>query len=128
MGKMEQLKMTDHPFEEQRTHQKEFLAKLQDDDREVHALLFRVGNLSFRFHQDIACEPDEDDYLSWLEGLDDGVRPSLEKMGFDKCRTMLALRLHASERSDRGYYNYLKKHLTSEDYTNWFKLTGNEQP
>ncbi|MEC3881804.1 hypothetical protein [Parapedobacter sp. 10938] len=127
MENKEQLKMTDHPLEEQRTNQERFLAKLSEDDREVHALLFRVGNLTYRFHDDVACEPDEDDYQSWLEGLDEGVRPSLELMGFEKCRTMLALRLHASERSDRGYYNYLKKNLTPEDYTNWFKLTRREQ-
>jgi|SRR5690606_496289 len=116
------IKMTQHPDPEFRRQQEKFLKEQSEGQREMHALMFKVGNLTYRFHKDKASEPDQEDYISWLDGLEENLKSKMEKLGFEECRTMISLKLHASERKDRGYHNYLQKHMEPEDYRKWREL------
>ncbi len=63
------MEYTEHPIEAQRIHQKMFLSKLSEREREYHAFIFRVGNLTYRYYMDLEAQPSEEDFKDWLLGL-----------------------------------------------------------
>lgn len=44
-------------------------------------------------------EPTEADFYEWLETLPSAIATQLSGHGFEKCKDLLSLRLHASERN-----------------------------
>lgn len=107
----------DHPNEEQREKQRIFLNGLSQQDRPYHARLFRIGNTTFRYHT--AIEPTESDYLNWLEGLREPIKSAMKEKGYQACMSTLSLKRHAMELADHGLDEYLKQHLSEDDYTWW---------
>lgn len=105
-------------------NQKRFLDNLPESEREEPAFLFRVGNLSYRYYMDLLAEPNEDDYFDWLIGLPPNIASDMEQKGFEACRGMLSLRRHTAERNDRGLTEFMKAHLSEEDYKRWVSNSG----
>ncbi|WP_262250280.1 hypothetical protein [Parapedobacter soli] len=113
------MDLTEHPIRAQRANQKRFLDTLPESEREEHAFLFRVGNLSYRYYMDLLAEPNEEDYSDWLIGLPPNIANDMKQKGFEECRGMLPLRRHTAERSDRGLDEFMKAHLSDADFQRW---------
>lgn len=109
-----------HPDSECQRKQEEFLKNCPPEDREFHARLFRYGNAVYRYHQ-LANAPSNKDslklyYEEWLQGLPDNIRIDMEKKGFEKCKSIVPFTRYVNERNDMGLDEWLKKHLSEDDY------------
>ena len=113
----------EHPNEEQRNNQAKFLNECPPEQKEFHATIFRLGNAAYVYHQ-LAQETSEKTlkmyYAEWLEGLPDNIRKSMEKRGFDGCKTAFPYTRYVNERNDAGMDEWMREHLTPEDYR-WYK-------
>ncbi|MCA8833307.1 hypothetical protein [Hymenobacter pini] len=116
---MEELLHPRHPVDAQHQAQLQALAQLADEQRHEMAQLFRFGNAAYRYQMQAAGEVTEADYQDWLEGLPAGFRQAMERDGFAKCKSTLALRRHALERRDVGYEAYIQSVLSAEDWQAW---------
>jgi len=108
-----------HPNPLNQKNQRDFLLQCSPTEREYHASIFRIGNAAFVYHQ-LASETSltklKSFYLEWLEGLPSNIRKDVEKKGFEKCRTMWPFARYVNERNDVGMDEWMKKHLSDEDY------------
>lgn len=111
-----------HPNHEIQKKQDEFLKQCPENQREFHAKLFRIGNATYKYYE-LASLPEEkilkSYYLEWLEGLPDDFSLYMKKQGFEKCKSVLSFRRYINEREDIGLDEYLKTHLSEEDYTTY---------
>jgi len=118
----------EHPDEKYRKKQSEFLKQCPTEDREMHATIFRIGNASYIYNQ-IAYDTSEKKlklyYDEWLEGLPANIRESMEKHGFEKCKSMLPFTRYVNERNDIGMDEWMREHLTAGDYE-FYKTNGQE--
>lgn len=107
-----------HPDPQIQQNQEEFLKRYPEDQREFHARLFRIGNATYRYHQLAASAGDipESYFEEWLEGLPANIRKDMEKQGFEKCKSMLSFTRYVNECRDIGMDDWMKKHLSEEDY------------
>lgn len=106
-----------HPDEKIQKNQEEFLKKFSGEELEMHSHLFRVGNVSKRYHlRASAFGPTEVDFNEWLEGLPDNIAFDMKKNGFEKCKGILSFTRYVNEKNDIGLDEWMKKHLTKQDY------------
>jgi len=109
----------DHPNQQIQKNQEEFLKQCPENERDFHASLFRIGNASIIYHQR-ANEQNlpklEIYYLEWLQGLPSNIRASMENKGFEECKTMLPFTRYVNERDDIGMDEWMRNHLSEEDY------------
>lgn len=104
--------------------QQAVLESLPEQDREQTAFMFRTGNVASHFYNESEAEPSEEDFLDWLEGLDVNIARTIRKDGFEKHRRSMPLRRHAAERNDMGLDQYMKAHLSEQDFARWQKAAG----
>ena len=111
----------EHPNPEIRNDQKKFLSNLPEDQRDLHARMFRTGNAAIHYHQRAiqSEEPTKDDFKHWLEGLPDTIRRDMEDKGFEQCKTHLPFTRHVMEHRNIGMDAWMKDHLSEEDYNFW---------
>ena len=64
---------------------------------------------------------EERDFNDWLEGLAGKIRKDMEKIGFEKCKTMFPFTRHVMERNDIGMDEWMKQNLDSESLAHWEK-------
>lgn len=107
----------EHPNEAQRIAQQKFLGNLEQPDKDFHARMFRIGNATYHYYGQ--NEPSEQDYLSWLEGLQEPMKSGMSKKGYEACRNMLSLKRHSLELRDLGLDAFMKKNLSTDDYKWW---------
>ena len=109
-----------HPDAKCRKNQEEFLRNCPSSSkREFHARLFRIGNVTYRYHEMVFSDLDnipELYYREWLEGLPEGIKADMEKRGFEGCKTVISFTRYVNERRDIGYEEWLQKYLSNEDY------------
>jgi len=109
----------EHPDEKCRKKQAEILKDCPPEDREMHATLFRIGNATYIYHQ-IADDTSEKNkklyYDEWLEGLPTNIKEGMKKLGFEKCKSVLSFTRYVNERNDIGMDEWMREHLTEEDY------------
>ena len=99
--------------------QEEFLEHCPEEERELHSTLFRIGNATYRYHllsDGINDETRKLYFKEWLEGLPDPIRVDMQKRGFEECKTMLPFTRYVTEREDVGMDEWMKAHLSEEDY------------
>jgi len=111
-----------HPNEKIRKNQEDFLNQCPLADREFHATLFRIGNVSFKYHQQAYNTSDKmlkAYYDEWLEGLPSNIKESMKKHGFERCKSMLPFTRYVNERNDTGMDKWMKERLSEEDYQIW---------
>lgn len=99
--------------------QQTLLESLPEEARDHTAFMFRTGNVASHFYNESEAEPTEEDFIDWLAGLRDDLARKFRQEGFEKHRTSLPLRRHAAERNDMGLDEYMKTHLSEQDFTRW---------
>lgn len=112
-----------HPNPDIQKYQAQFLADCPAEQREFHARMFRLGNADYFYHQEASFQqtPTLADYEHWLEGLPENIRQVMQTKGFEECKTALPFTRHVMERRDIGMADWMKKHLSEEDYQFWKK-------
>jgi hypothetical protein len=114
----------EHPNKKQQECQKGFLEGLPEEQRHKHARLLRFGNASYIYHQQAdEFEPNETDFEEWLTGLPKNIRNDMEMMGFELCRGVLSFSRYIMEKNDIGMKEWMKTHLSKDDYHEYCKLT-----
>jgi hypothetical protein len=113
---MEELLSPRHPLEKHHQSQLAFLRSLPEDRRAYHARLFRLGNAAYRYQQQAEGKVTEEDFEHWLAGLPEKMRHLVAREGFEKNKSVLALRRHALERRDLGYDAFMQATVSAEDW------------
>lgn len=111
-----------HPIEKIQKNQDDFLKRCPDNTKEFHARMFRIGNASYRYHQQANTLNDkiaEKYFYEWLEGLPDNIKADMHAKGFEACKTMLPFTRYVNERCDVGMDDWMKEHLSEEDFKDW---------
>jgi len=108
-----------HPNEQKQKSQEEYLKNCPPEEREFNARLFRIGNATYRYH--LLATADKEDipeeyFFEWLEGLPEPIRADMKKKGFEVCKSILPFTRYVNERRDIGLEQWLKDHLSPEDY------------
>jgi len=114
----------EHPDENCRKNQIEFLNQCPQNEREYHARIFRLGNAAFIYHQmayDTSDTVLEVYYHEWLEGLPPNIKKSMKEHGFERCKSMLPFTRYVNERKDYGMDEWMREHLTEDDYREYKK-------
>jgi len=110
----------EHPDKIIRKNQKDYLARQPEKDREYEAQIFRIGNAACNYYQLASCDTSRDFlemcYKEWLEGLSPPISAEMKKKGFEGCRAVLAFKRYVNERKDIGMDEWMKAHLSEEDY------------
>lgn len=112
-----------HPDPKFQKKQTDFLNQCPLSDREFHATLFRIGNAAYIYHQlayDINDETQKIYYDEWLEGLPENIKKSMKKLGFEGCKNSFPFTRYVNERNDVGMDEWMRQHLSPEDYL-WYK-------
>ena len=110
-----------HPNPKIQKNQDDFLKNCSDKEREFHARIFRIGNATIHYHKLAATSSMnkakfETFYQDWLKGLPDNIREVMEKKGLKGCRSILSFTRYVNERNDFGIAEWMKTHLSAEDY------------
>ncbi|MEM6524702.1 MAG: hypothetical protein AAF693_12945 [Bacteroidota bacterium] len=111
-----------HPIEKFNQAQADLLAKLPEDQRSEQARLLRIGNAAYCYYQEAGQQDlplTRSDFNDWLDGLPSGIRDDMEKRGFEACQNMLPFKRHVLERRDFGMGEWMKNHLSQDDYKFW---------
>lgn len=108
-----------HPNPEKQKSQEEFLKNCPEEERELHAQIFRTGNAMYVYHME-AMKVKEKDlifyYQEWLQGLPPNISEDMKKLGFEYCKTVLPFTRYVNERLDNGLNDWLREHLSKEDF------------
>ena len=111
-----------HPKPEIQRNQEKLLNECPEKTKDFHARLFRIGNATYRHHQ-LAAKPNEDSlklsYEEWLEGLPGNISKDMREKGFEACKTIFPFTRYVNERSDIGMTEWMKEHLSQEDFKYW---------
>jgi hypothetical protein len=112
-----------HPDPKIQANQESFLKQCPDEQKEFHESLFRIGNAAYIYHQQagIGNNISEEYYQEWLDGLPDNIKKEMQKQGFEACKTILSFTRYVNERSDIGMDEWMKNHLSEEDFKSWHK-------
>lgn len=110
-----------YPEDNYNKSQAKFLEGLSQADRPFHAMMFRIGNAASEYHKQAQKEyqPTQQDYEEWLAGLPENIRLAMRAKGFENCRTNSPFTRFVLERRDVGLDEWMKEHLSDEDYTFW---------
>lgn len=114
-----------HPDPKCNEYQAEFLAKCSPDQRSMHELIFKVGNATFRYHQQAKdYNPSETDWKEWLGGLGDPIKSAMEEKGFEECKSILSFTRYVMEKNNQGLDAYLQRNLQADDLIEYNKLVN----
>jgi uncharacterized membrane protein YgaE (UPF0421/DUF939 family) len=113
--------MTEHPDPVLQQRQQAAVENMREEQRDFLARMFRFGNLTYRYYQRPEAEPTEEDFKEWLEGLPPNLAAAEREQGFDECRKGFPLRRYALEKSDIGLEEFMRQHLSDDDYAEWCK-------
>lgn len=112
-----------HPDEHINKAQQDFLASCEPDDRQMHELLFKVGNATYRYYMEAkSSSPSEAIWLEWLEGLREPVKATMKKIGFQGCKSVLPFLRYVNERNDLGLEAYIEANLSKSDYSKYHEM------
>jgi hypothetical protein len=103
--------------------QQAFLDKQPEAERAFHALMFRVGNAGYEYyHNPEVVEVTEDDFAQWLDEMPEKMKRTMQAKGFEACQFMLPFRRYVLAKKDIRLEDYLKQHLSPEDWAAWQEL------
>lgn len=111
-----------HPDPKCQQRQEDFLKECPENEKGFHQTLFRVGNAAYIYYQQAGQVNDkisEEYFYEWLEGLSENIRKDMENKGFEACKTMVPFIRYVNERTDIGMDQWMKNHLSQEDYDFW---------
>lgn len=120
----------EHPNSECRKMQEEFLKNCPPEEREFHARLFRYGNAAYIYHQLVKAPSNKDSlkvyYEEWLQGLPPNIAEDMKKKGFEQCKSLFPFTRYVNERADIGMRDWMKEHLSEEDYNYYIGLNNGQ--
>ena len=108
-----------HPNPIYQKSQEDFLKSCPEEEREYHARFFRMGNAMYIYHQQAAftCEQRLREYYDeWLQGLPAPIAEDMKKRGGEQCKNILPFTRYVNERNDSGLRDWMREHLSQEDY------------
>lgn len=111
-----------HPNPKIQSNQAEFLKQCPEELKEFHERLFRIGNAAYIYHQQSRSVNDKiskEYFQEWLDGLPDNIKKDMKNKGFEVCKTMIPFTRYVNERSDIGMDEWMKNHLSDDDYNFW---------
>ena len=124
-----------HPEEKYNRKQERLLSQLSEEERLFHQRMFNIGNTTYCYHQQVrktadGIEPTEGDFAEWLEGLPENMRNDMAARGFEQCKTALPFTRYVLEKHDIGMSEWMRTHLSEEDFHFWQSQRDNtdEQP
>ena len=74
------------------------------------------------FHRQASIVNDrisEEYFHEWLEGLGDNIKKEMKNNGFEAYKIVLLLTRYVNERCDIGMDEWLKNHLSEDDFNYW---------
>lgn len=87
--------------------------------------LLRIGNTVRLYYEQVnKVVLTEDIFNLWIESLQEPMRSSFKKKGLENCKGVLNLQRFYLELNDKGLDEYLKNHLTEEDFSYWVAIGG----
>lgn len=111
------MSLTVHPDPEKRKEQADFLQRCAPEKRRFHELMFMIGNVTFRYHQEARkYKPSQEDWREWISGLNEPIKSAMEKRGFEECKGILSFTRYVMEKNDRGLDEYIKQHIDPKDF------------
>ncbi|WP_347160327.1 hypothetical protein [Pontibacter chitinilyticus] len=79
----------------------------------------RVGLMAGDYYKQREAEPQPSHFQDWIGSLEEPMKSSFRKMGFEECKNVLNFRRFVAELNDRGMEEYMKANLSEEDYRWW---------
>lgn len=113
-----------HPKLEIQKKQEQFLKNCSDEERELHARFFEIGNALYAYHEEAGKVKPADlkfYYEEWLQGLPPNIAADMRKKGLEECTTFLPFTRYINERRDIGLRDWMKEHLSPENYEYYLK-------
>ncbi len=109
-------------------NQLEFLEKFEEPERSEHARIFRIGNVTMRYmnNDEIDFDPTDEDFENWLSGLPENAQIHFRADGLEKSKGALPFRRFYMEYNDIGLDEYMKRHLSPEDYEYHMNVSKDE--
>lgn len=105
-----------HPDPDVNEYQNNFLSSCAADKKRMHELMFKVGNATYRYHQQAKKFPmTEEIWKQWIEGLQEPVKSGMQAKGFEECKTVLAFTRYVNELNDLGLDQYLRDNIDPKD-------------
>lgn len=102
------------------THTREdiiFVWNWEETFEERHMRISKVQIAYYRQHPMTATE---NDYITWLDGLEGALKNHMVDKGFESCKTVLAFqRFYFEFRHDHGMNAYMQSNLSKEDFDFW---------
>ena len=112
-----------HPKKKQRDNQAKILAELPKEKREETARLFRFINASYVYHKQAdALNSTETDFQEWLHGLPKEDLNNMTFIAFGSSKNSVSFNRYLLEKNDIGMDEWLKEHLSEDDYNEYCKL------
>ena len=110
-----------HPIQKYNDQQEKLLETLPPDERPKQKLMFSIGNAAYCYHNQViqTIEPTEEDFEDWVSGLPENIGKDMRAKGFEACKAAFPFTRHVLERRDIGMDQWMKEHLTQEEYEWW---------
>ena len=111
-----------HPDPEIQKNQDNILSQFPESEREYHASFFRICNAACIYHQLPNRHTNQtlkSYYYEWLDGLPATLMQKMKSQGFHGCKDMLPFLRYVNERNDIGMDEFMKAHLSEEDYNSF---------
>jgi len=101
--------------------QLEYLSQFEGETLIEVERMLRIGMVATKYHNGdgIKFEPSQQDWEDWLGGLPERAAVIFRKDGFEKGILALPFRRFYMELNDIGFEEYMKKHLSVEEFAIW---------
>ncbi|HEV8514759.1 MAG TPA: hypothetical protein VGQ59_15855 [Cyclobacteriaceae bacterium] len=122
------MNYTIHPDPKCVKAQEEFLAACDPNQRRFHELIFMYGNIAYRYHKGAKeFDPTVNDWLEWIEGLDEPMKRKFRNDGFSACKNVLSFTRYVNEKNDVGIDEYIKLHMPPEDWAEYKSMVDQKK-
>lgn len=82
--------------------------------------LSHIGEVIVAYHKQISTfKPTKGDYIMWIDSLREPMKTACEKKGFNHCLGHMNFVRFFLEFRDIGMFDYLKTHLSDDDFNFW---------
>jgi hypothetical protein len=88
-------------------------------DDKIQAALDRATKACISYYQLPECKPTKQNFDLWIKSLAEPIKSDFKKKGFEGCQGILNYKRFILELADIGLENYLREHLSSEDFDFW---------
>jgi hypothetical protein len=83
--------------------------------------LLRIGKTSVDYYNQIDFKPTKQDFKDWVVSLKEPMKSHFKDMAVSDCIGVLNFKRFFLESRDYGMDEFMKLHLSDEDYKEWNK-------